>query len=202
MAKLAGIGPEPEGATPLEPDELGGLRLSYVSSRAQLDAAEFDNMASAANWIRNEARRGFDEVLTVRFLSALHKRSFGQVWNWAGSWRRRETNIGVLAHQIPTETATALEDARYWHQHETYTVDLIAVRVHHRLVEIHPFPNGNGRTARSLADIYLSAAGQTSFTWGQDALTSSNLVRKTYIAALQTADRTKNYQPLLEFARS
>ena len=35
--------------------------------------------------------------------------------------------------------------------------DEIAVRLHHRLVAVHPFANGNGRHARTVADVLIDA---------------------------------------------
>ncbi len=77
----------------------------------------------------------------------------------------------------------------------------IAVRLHHRLVAIHPFPNGNGRTTRLVADILAVRLGQEPFTWGLVALTDASETRRRYIAALIAADN-HDIRPLLEFARS
>ena len=41
-----------------------------------------------------------------------------------------------------------LSDVHHWIAHGTYPSDEIAVRLHHRLVSIHPFANGNGRHRR------------------------------------------------------
>lgn len=196
------LGPEPEGATPFGPDDIEGLKLSYISTRAQLDAAEFDNIASAGGWARRRAQLGPAEVLTVGFLLELHKRMFGQVWDWAGTWRRRATNIGVDWPQIPQDIANTLADALYWHQHTTLDADGIAVRLHHRVAQIHPFPNGNGRLARFIADLYLISTGAEPFTWGRGTLTASGDVRSMYIGILQTTDTTGDYEAMIGFARS
>jgi Fic-DOC domain mobile mystery protein B len=79
--------------------------------------------------------------------------------------------------------------------------DEIAVRFHHRLVAIHPFPNGNGRHARMMADLLVERLGKARFTWGSKSLVDPNDTRKQYIAALQAAD-ARNIAPLLAFARS
>jgi fido (protein-threonine AMPylation protein) len=44
------------------------------------------------------------------------------------------------------------------------------VRFHHRLVLIHPFPNGNGRHARLMADLLVIQLGRERFTWGRESL--------------------------------
>jgi Fic family protein len=39
--------------------------------------------------------------------------------------------------------------------HQVEPVDQIGIHFHHRLVSIHPFPNGNGRHARLIADVLI-----------------------------------------------
>ena len=96
---------------------------------------------------------------------------------------------------------------RYQIEHGSFPTDEIAVRFHHRLVAIHPFPNGNGRHARMMADLLVERLGKPRFTWGSQSLPASaglvgaNDTRKNYIAALQAAD-ARDIAPLLAFARS
>ena len=92
-------------------------------------------------------------------------------------------------------------DVRYQIEHTSYPPDEIAVRFHHRLVAIHPFPNGNGRHARLMADLLVERLGQPRFTWGSRSLVDASTTRQAYIAALQAAD-ARNYAPLLVFSRS
>jgi len=94
-------------------------------------------------------------ILSERFVRELHKRMFGSTWAWAGAFRTTEKNIGVDPAQIAVRLRDLLEDVRYWIEHNTYPVDEIALRFHHRLVVIHPFPNGNGRHARLMTDVLL-----------------------------------------------
>ena len=61
--------------------------------------------------------------------------------------------------------------------------DEIAARFHRDLVWIHPFPNGNGRHSRMMADALLRSLGQTAFTWGNGgSLVAANEVRARYLA--------------------
>ena len=82
-----------------------------------------------------------------------------------------------------------------------YPPDEIALRLHHRLTAIHPFPNGNGRHARLMADLLIERLGGQAFTWGGGSLTNIGELRKRYVAALKTADN-HDVGPLLEFVRS
>lgn len=66
---------------------------------------------------------------------------------------------------------------------------------------IHPFPNGNGRHARLMADLLAERLSQPRFTWGSRSLVDATAMRQRYLAALQGAD-ARDYVPLLTFARS
>jgi len=83
----------------------------------------------------------------------------------------------------------------------TFAPDEIAARFHHRLVLIHPFPNGNGRHARLAADLLAVKLGQKRFTWGSANLVQPAATRSAYVAALRAAD-DHDLAPLLAFARS
>jgi Fic-DOC domain mobile mystery protein B len=126
--------------------------------------------------------------------------SSGDVWDWAGQYRLTERNIGIDPHRIPNEMAMLFDDVRYWVAHETYPPDEIAIRLHHRLVAIHPFPNGNGRHARLMADLLIERLGGKPFTWGGGGLHDMGELRASYIKALRAADNHE-IEPLLEFAR-
>ena len=189
---------EPADATPLGPEEREGLLQTWITYRQELNEAEQANITAGTVWASRVRRR---DLLAEKFLRQLHKRLFGEVWVWAGEFRRTERNIGIEPVQIPVELRAALDDARYWIEHEMFPPDEIAVRLHHRLVAIHPFPNGNGRTTRLMGDLVVVRLGREPFTWGRNNLTEVGETRTRYIAALRAAD---NYDigPLLEFARS
>lgn len=125
----------------------------------------------------------------------------GDVWSWAGAYRQTERNIGVAPYRIGSDLAVLLDDARYWVEHQTYPADEVAVRFHHRLVSIHPFPNGNGRHARLMPDLLVEKLGRESFSWGGGSLADVGELRARYVAALQAAD-DHDIAALLVFARS
>jgi fido (protein-threonine AMPylation protein) len=68
-------------------------------------------------------------------------------------------------------------------------------------VQIHPFPNGNGRHARLMADLLVMRLGGERFSWGSASLQVAGDLRRRYIASLQAADN-HDIAPLLAFARS
>ncbi len=189
----------PPGATPLDPDEMRDLVPSHVSSREQLDRWEQDNIAEAE---RRYFRRKPRMLLSVDFVCQLHKAMFGNVWRWAGRYRTSGKNIGVESWSIGASLKNLLEDVQLWIDQEVYPADIIAARLHQRLVSIHPFANGNGRHARLFADLLLVHELQRPrFTWGSANLVHAGDCRTTYIHALQAAD-AHDLEPLLRFVRS
>ena len=188
---------EPDAATPLEPEERRGLIPSDITFRRDLNQAEQANIERGQSWAMARRRK----LLTESFLTSLHGRMFGDVWRWAGRFRTSERNLGLPHYQIPMAVRELLADADAWVQHESYPPDELAVRLHHRLVAIHPFPNGNGRHARLMADLLVMQLGRERFTWGSAHLVVAGDVRKRYIDALRAADN-HDIDPLLTFARS
>ena len=189
----------PEGATPIDPDEASGLLLTHITIREELDRWEQDNIIEALAWLEKTKPKN---ILNEPFIRKLHKQMFGNVWKWAGKFRQSDKNIGGRWWQISTDLKDLCNDAKLWVDSRNEPSDEIAVRFHHRLVSIHPFPNGNGRLARLMADLLLeNILDHPRFTWGSVNLSSASDTRQRYIAALRAADGY-NYQPLLEFARS
>lgn len=132
----------PPGATPIDPDEASGLLLPHITNRSELDRWEQDNIAEAEAWA---LRRKPKDLLSADFLRKLHRRMFGNVWKWAGEFRRSGKKIGIDWRTIRPALKDLLEDAKVWIEFGSYPPDEIAARFHHRLVSIHPFANGNGR---------------------------------------------------------
>ena len=192
---------EPDDATPLTPSERDGLKQSWITTRHDLNEAEQENILKGAAWARRARSRKPLDLLHDDFSLNLHKRMFCDVWNWAGTYRRTERNIGIDPIRIAAEVPMMFDDLRYWVDHQTFLADEIAVRLHHRLVAIHPFPNGNGRHARLMADLLIERMGGKSFSWGGASLADTGQLRAAYVKALRIADN-HNIGPLLTFARS
>lgn len=189
----------PEGTTPIDPDEAEGLLLTHITTRGELDRWEQDNIAEAMLWLEKTKPKN---ILNEDFVRNLHRRMFGNVWKWAGQFRKSDKNIGGPWWRVSTDLKNLREDARFWTDLRKEPPDEIAVRYHHRLVSIHPFPNGNGRHARLMTDLLLeNILDHPRFTWGSTDLSKDGGPRERYIAALHAADEL-NYQLLLEFVRS
>jgi Fic-DOC domain mobile mystery protein B len=191
----------PPGSTPLDPDETEGLKPAWVATRADLNEVEQANILQAlgrAKWHRITS----DALLDDKSARDLHRDMFGDVWIWAGKYRRSEKNIGVAPSAIGVGVRDLMLDAKAWLAgDQPMPADQAAYELHHKLVSIHPFPNGNGRHARALTDILLRSLGAAPFTWGRASLDTISDVRRRYIAALRAADRG-DYGPLASFVRS
>jgi Fic-DOC domain mobile mystery protein B len=186
-----------DAATPLTLEEMRDLIPAHIAYRRELNEAEQENIMLAQDWALGRPR----DLLSERFVRDLHRRMLGDVWRWAGKFRTSARNIGIEYWQIPVALRQLLDDARAWIAYGTYPPDEIAVRLHHRLVLIHPFPNGNGRHARLMADLLAMQLGRDRFSWGRASLRAAGVARGRYMEALRAADG-HDIGPLLDFARA
>ena len=130
---------------------------------------------------------------------------YDQVWAWAGKYRTTERNLGLPCWQIRMAMRDLEADAQAWLADTSaarFSDDECAIRFGYRLVVIRPFPNGNGRWSRLAADALIVALGGGRFTWGGASLAETGQLRRSYITALQTADTSGDFGPLMTFARS
>ncbi|MBR5645113.1 MAG: mobile mystery protein B [Treponema sp.] len=184
-----------DNSTPLTTEEKNGLKLKWITLRSELNEAEARNIAQAQIWLASNKKK---DVCSDSFLRNLHKKMFGDVWVWAGEYRTTERNIGVAPYQISIKIMQLFDDLKFWIDNKTYSNHEIAVRLHHRLVQIHPFPNGKGRVSRLMADLVLQKLDGTSLYWGDTNLVNVSEVRSKYIDALRKAD-AGDYTELLNF---
>ena len=157
---------EPDGATPLTPEETRDLIPSHIAYRRELNEAELENITRAQEWALGRRR----DLLSEKFIRDLHKRMLGDVWRWAGKFRTSQRNIGIDYWLIPVGLRQLLDDCKTWIEFASYPPDEIAVRLHHRMVLIHPFPNGNGRHSRLMADLLVMQLGRQRLSWGRVSL--------------------------------
>ena len=187
-----------DGATPLDPDESEGMVPTHVTTREELNRLEQENIVDAMQWLETARPR---DILSEAFLRKLHQRMFGRVWEWAGRFRASDKNIGVPRERIGVELRNLCEDTKAQIEHASYPADEIACRFHHRLVWIHPYPNGNGRHARLITDLLLKKILQRPpFTWGGMRGIPEGDIRAAYLDALRAADRG-DFSRLAEFVR-
>lgn len=187
----------PKGATPLDPDEMEGLKHPHIETRGELDQLEQQNIQDGYKWLSRQ--RKYKTFVNEDFIKTLHKMLLGKVWSWAGQFRLSEKNIGIDPIHIPVELRNLLDDVKAWLEYGTYEWEEFAARLHHRLVKIHLFANGNGRHARIFTDVILEKdMGVAPINWGANSLSGDGEHREKYITALRAADRN-DYKLLIEF---
>lgn len=179
--------------TPISADELDAL-IPAIVTKEELDAFEANNIRKALNWADGNTRLR-RSLLSDTSLRELHQRMFGETWRWAGQYRKTEKNIGIEPFRVSSEVRNLVEDVKCWLEFSSdspadssYSPAEITARFHHRLVSIHPFPNGNGRHARLATDLLCQAQGWPLPNWN----------RGGYIEALQRAD-VGDFGPIIEF---
>ena len=189
------------GQTPLDEEEKEDLLIKTITTQKELDEFEQLNIEKAIEWtIRTRLKT--DKILSEKFIRDLHKKMYGEVWKWAGNFRKTDKNIGIKWTQIPLELKILIDDTKYWVEHQTYPPAEIAIRFKHRIVSIHCFPNGNGRHSRMMADIIMeNVFSKDLFNWQQSNMVNADETRKKYITALKEADNG-NINPLIEFAKN
>ncbi|MBN4066713.1 mobile mystery protein B [Simkania negevensis] len=186
----------PQGATPI--NDISGLKLTWVRTQSDLNKVEAENIASAVGKYLTRPIRAPQDWFNLFFLQEVHLAMFGEVWDWAGSFRTRQLSIGVPYYQIRNELAQFCDDVQFWCDKGCELTFLEqAAKIHHRLVFIHPFLNGNGRFSRLVADRYLKFWDLPFPRWPVD-IGNDGQKRRWYIESLKEADRG-DYEPLIEF---
>jgi Fic-DOC domain mobile mystery protein B len=190
---------EVPGETPIDLSDLTKDARLRVTTRLELSALEalsirpvFVKYLGAQP---SEALAPFDFAWCLR----VHKEMFEKVWTWAGTIRTCDLNIGVPFFNIRDQLQGLLNDLPTWASYGVGSLEQ-AVRLHHRAVRIHPFPNGNGRWSRLLANIWLKRQGKQIVHWPEDTIGQTSTIRDQYIAAVRAAD-TGDEQPLIDMHR-
>ena len=182
-----------EGNTVLSAGEQAGLRLRHIHQMKDLDEAEQININEGLLWLSRNKKK---DILHPSFFCRLHKQLFGQVWNWAGKYRTTEKNIGIDYWKVPSALKKLCDDTEYWIENETYPWPELIARFHHRLVSIHPFPNGNGRFSRILTNHLCKIHGKPQPSWKASLPPKER--RSIYIHALRKAD-VRKMDPIIHF---
>jgi Fic-DOC domain mobile mystery protein B len=186
------------GETPI--DDISGLKVPGISTRAQLSILEAENIRKVlVKYFRDTPTREI-AVFDLSWARELHEEMYCDVWEWAGRFRNIELNIGCRWTQVQTRLYGLLKDLKYWEENQVDIIEQTA-RLHHGAVAIHPFLNGNGRWGRMLADIWLAVNGFPEVRWPEEIIGSVSPIREKYIEALVAADNG-DIGPLLQMHRA
>jgi len=187
-----------DGATPLDPDQIKGIRFSHLTNMGELDELEDANIQKGLEWLN---RQKAEDYLSIEFLSKLHEKLFGDVWKWAGKFRTVEVNISKYrSYDVGPQLKSFFEDAKLWISGGQMSWDEISAEMHHRLVTIHPFPNGNGRTTRIFTEYVQRRNNQPISSWMASLNHKPRERRSKYIKALQSADKC-DFTMLIDFMK-
>ena len=190
-----------DGQTPLNEEERDGLRIPSITTREELDEFEQLNIEKAIQWTFGKKLKT-EQLFSEKYIKELHKRMYGEVWKWAGTFRTSEKNIGIKSYLIAIELKQLLDDAIFWKENNTYNSEELAIRFKHRLVSINCFANGNGRHSRLMADLIMEKLYNCEFfSWGSANLVKATETRSNYIKAVRKADNN-DIEPLISFAKS
>lgn len=185
-----------DGATPLDHDQIIGIRLAHLTTMGELDEVEDINIQKGKEWLE---RQKSEDYLSMKFICKLHEKLFCDVWKWAGKFRTAEVNITkIRSYDVGPQLVNLFEDAKLWIAGGRMSWDEIAAELHHRLVYIHPFPNGNGRTTRIFTEYVLKRNSQPLPSWKASLSHDPKMRRDTYIKALRKADKG-DFKALVDF---
>ncbi len=172
------------GETPID---VSGLKRKGINTRTELNRAEAENIRkTVVKYLAAKPSRR-TAPFTLSWAKRLHKQMFGDVWKWAGEFRQENLNLGCDWHQVQMQLQVPLDDLVFWEARGDALLEQ-AVRLHHRAVGIHPFPNGNGRWARMLANIWLKRHGHAITEWPEETIGSMSVIRDEYLTAIRASD--------------
>jgi fido (protein-threonine AMPylation protein) len=142
----------PQGATPIS--DCSGLIPEWVRTSHDLNRVEAENILKAQQkYFKGSHPKSWFQP---EELKTIHRAMFKEVWNWAGAYRKSITSIGIKPGLIPMRLAELCFEVNLWCETPPQLTFLeMAARIHHQLVSIHPFENGNGRFSRLIADRFL-----------------------------------------------
>lgn len=194
------------GETPVPDDDLEALLPAVVEvldepiSKAavyDLEQAVFREVGEELLAAVIDGSFALEDLLSDHFLRQVHRRLYGDIWKWAGVFRRRELNIGVAPEQIAVELRGSLETIEYrWGQMEDWTARELGIVAHAETVRIHPFADGNGRATRLLADLVFAAAQEAG---GALELYDWDMDKHSYIDLLRQYDEHRDPRDLAAF---
>lgn len=193
------------GETPLPNDDLQALlpAARAMAGTPPLRAAVYDVEQAVQAEVAEElvlavltGNLSLQELLTDNFLRELHASMYGDIWKWAGRFRKRELNIGVPPELVAVAWRESVDNVSYrWQNTRDWTARHLGMVMHAEVGRVHPFVDGNGRTARLLADLVYLAAQEPHtlevYNW--------DVEKSEYISLLREYDRHRDPNDLTEF---
>ena len=82
------------GQTLIDINELEGFIPFWATTYGELNRLEQENINAAVRFFARK-KVSVDHILTMQFVKKLHKKMFNKVWEWAGTFRKTDKNIGI-----------------------------------------------------------------------------------------------------------
>lgn len=157
----------------------------HLEAKDQYDALNF-----LYDLINKDSKPTLSEILIRQLHELVVKKTDEQ---WAGKYRNGNVIIVGANHTPPDASAVPIlmKDLIEWYKgnYKKYHPIELAAIFHHKLVFVHPFFDGNGRTARLIMNILLMKHG-----YPLTVILRND--RSKYYSALEKADKN-NYQQLV-----
>jgi len=152
-----------------------------IAGKPLKDHLEAIDHAAALDWVMDIAS-GEDRPITEADIRNLHRLTLAKsrpeiAGSYADAVRLVNTAAGPFRFPAPAEIPALMRDFAAWLQTTPYAPQT-AFDAHRKLVAIHPFNDGNGRTARLLMNLVLLRDGYPAIAVRPED-------RPAYIAALE-----------------
>jgi Fic family protein/DNA-binding XRE family transcriptional regulator len=172
-----------------------GLTISGKSMREHLEAI---NHKDAILFVKELAQA--NTTIAPRDILAIHQLVLRGIEDaYAGKYRNVQVMIKGSAHVPPAPylVEKQMEDFFYWYQDNRNAMHpvLLAAEMHERLVTIHPFIDGNGRTSRLLMNLILLQSGYVIANIKGD--TKSRMAYYTALEEAQTKGKKDTFLKLV-----
>lgn len=197
-----GLEDERDGQTLIDPSGLLEHLRGKIFTRNELDEQEGPNIRKATVKYLSAVPTPDEAPFHVQWVLDVHCDMFCDVWEWAGVPRQRPTNMAAFespAHCILGDLQDLLNALHSWTGFGWSLIEQ-AAKLHHGAVRIHPFPNGNGRWSRMLANIWLLRNEAPIVEWPADLTKEKeekSPIHKEYLEAIRAADQC-NFDPLID----
>jgi len=172
-----------------------------VTDLATLQHLEEESLASAYRALLSETR--LDTPMSCALVRHIHRRIFGELYEWAGRWR----TVWISKPGITWPAPDLIDqNMNVWQREVVGKYPAISLRRDHafcgavaeiqgEFLVIHPFREGNARTVKLLTDLLATQTGRRPLVYDP-----SDEGKKLYVEAAEAAFR-KDYAPLSQVIR-
>lgn len=177
------------------------LNWAGCLDRSEINQRETDGVNRARDFVFEFAQRSTPAPITLETIQRIHKDMFEAIYPWAGEWRTVVITKAGITWDVPFHDmgimmknfeANTLNLTPFTSDDDD-TVLEFAARVTGEYIAIHPFREGNGRSAFLIAEIILLQNGLLPFDRHQ-----RDRDQARYYNACEAARTRFDYLPLTE----